>query len=126
MGLDSYASACDVVDDELVNAEELMYWRKHNALHGWMQKLHEKKYGLDDDYNCVDTFLDKEDLLELWDICTKQAVLNKGFEETQGFFFGADSRKEYFEYYFEQDSTFIKAALKALEDGRKVYYTSWW
>ena len=53
MGLDMYAFSVDVevarggVTDVALgdNAEQISYWRKFNALHGWMEDLYRSKYG---------------------------------------------------------------------------------
>ena len=80
MGLDMYAfsvSAQDagdnVVDLErgdesgntLINSTELFYWRKFNALHGWMEQLYRAKGGTAESFNCNTVRLTSEDLDKL-------------------------------------------------------------
>ena len=63
-------------------------------------------------------------------------VENKSLPETGGFFFGDDSfswenedgnpypEGDY--HYKETDLKFVVDARKAIADGKKVYYNSWW
>jgi|TARA_R110000824_G_scaffold669_11_gene4227 hypothetical protein len=135
MGLDQYAYA--VVGDE---KEELTTWRKHNRLHGWMEQLWEDKgrpsFKSSDaqsmgDFNCQPVELTESDIEQL-----EAHVENKALPETGGFFFGDDSFdwesddgkpfKEGDYYYKEDDVEFISLARKALQEGKKVFYDSWW
>lgn len=72
MGLDMYAFAVPLADAkgdfeiaEGAIKEEFMYWRKHNALHSWMENLYQAKGGTAESFNCIPLRLTKEDLLEL-------------------------------------------------------------
>ena len=124
MGLDQYAYAKTSEDAE---QEELAYWRKHNRLHGWMEKLWELKgnevpqEAFGNDFNCVPVELGLCDLEQL-----EAVIVNKTMPETVGFFFGDDSYEEYEAYHKENDLNFIENARKAIADGKKVYYDSWW
>jgi hypothetical protein len=139
MGLDMSAYAIDENGEE----EYLAEWRKHNRLHGWMEELwgdKGKPYegNLDDldssgmgEFNCIPVELTLEDLDQL-EIDINEKVL----PETGGFFFGSDSfdwedddgkpfqGNNY--YHKETDLQFIKDARKAIQQGKKVYYNSWW
>jgi hypothetical protein len=95
---------------------ELAYWRKHPNLQGWMEALYREKGG-DDEFNCVDVELTHEDLDKL-----ARDINAATLPDTTGFFFGQPSD----EYYEENDRKFISEARKALDDGYKVVYTSWW
>ncbi len=139
MGLDMYAYSIDKNGEE----EQLADWRKHNRLHGWMEELWEDKGkpyegDLDDvegsfgsQFNCIPLELTFEDLKELQDVVNRKVM-----PETGGFFFGADSfdwedddgnkPKEGDYFYKETDLQFIRDACKAIRDGKKVYYNSWW
>ena len=139
MGLDMYAYA---VDKNGVS-EPLADWRKHNRLHGFMEDLWESKGrpyegDLDDldsngmgEFNCVPVELEVGDLEDLF-----ESITNKTMPETGGFFFGNDSfswedddGKPYGEndyYYKETDLNFIRDAIKAIQQEKKVYYNSWW
>ena len=138
MGLDQYAYA---VAHKGAEQEELFYWRKHNRLHGWMEQLWEDKgrpnYKKEEvhspmgDFNCVPVELTESDIEQL-----EAHVENKALPETGGFFFGDDSfdwadddgkplaKGDY--YYKKDDVEFITLARQALEEGKKVFYDSWW
>tara|TARA_Y100001937_G_scaffold68322_1_gene93367 strand:+ start:1997 stop:2416 length:420 start_codon:yes stop_codon:yes gene_type:complete len=139
MGLDMYAYA----KDENGEDEHLADWRKHNRLHGWMEELWEDKgrpfqgnlddveNGFGSSFNCVPVELTLEDLEQL-----ESDINQKFLPETQGFFFGGDSfewkdddgnkLKEGDYYYKNTDLQFIEDARNAIEQGKKVYYNSWW
>lgn len=114
MGLDAYGK----VKSPEGEVEEIAYWRKHNALHGWMESLYRKKGGTEE-FNCVPVELNKTDL-ELLELVVTSGML----PETQGFFFGGDTR--FCEDYKEQTLEFIKKARKYLSQGWEVAYDSWW
>jgi hypothetical protein len=104
--------------------KELMYWRKHPNLHGWMENLWERKGhpGLDADdehkmFNGIELELTWEDLMEL-----EYDIAHKALPNTQGFFFGEDSDN----YYKKQDQKFIREAKADLLCGLKVFYNSSW
>ena len=139
MGLDQYAYTVaqgGELDGEEVSISE---WRKHNRLHGWMEQLWEDKGrpyqgDLDDfdgNFNCVPVELTLSDIEQL-----EAEITNMTMPETAGFFFGGDSffytdddGNEFPEgdyYYKERDLEFVKDARKALTEGKKVYYSSWW
>jgi hypothetical protein len=128
MGLDQYAYAASELKSE--DREEIAYWRKHNRLHGWMEKLWESKGSPHNDlenpskdFNCCPVELNLSDIEQL-----EAHVENKALPETGGFFFGADSYADYEgEYgYKKDDLEFIAVARKAIQEGKKVFYDSWW
>jgi hypothetical protein len=156
MGLDMYAYAVDkenahrpyaelskedgdFIDEHGWEAEnpnrrlvEIHYWRKHNALHGWMQSLWESRgCPLPDgreggnamgDFNCVPLELAEEDLKRLRD-----DIKNRRLKPQAGFFFGStEYSDEDWEEYTKQDLEFVENASKVIADGGKVYYDSWW
>ena len=140
MGLDQYAYArpVGVESDDGENNEELTYWRKHNRLHGWMEELWEDRGRPNagetnpmGDFNCVELELTESDIEQL-----EAHVMDKVLPVTAGFFFGDDSFdwkdndgngfEEGDYYHKERDVEFIKDARKALAEGKKVYYNSWW
>ena len=125
MGLDMYALATKAklnkeVDFDTINldTEDIHYWRKHPNLHGWMQGLYESKGGTSDSFNgdCVVlTESDLEDLehdLKQWDL-----------PQTSGFFFGNDQNSD---EELKDDLDFVDKAREAINEGKTVYYTSWW
>ena len=135
MGLDQYAYAQNKNGED----EHLVDWRKHNRLQGWMEDLWNDKgrpnAETDDnpmgDFNCVPLELDSDDIDRL------EADINDfNLPETNGFFFGSDSyfwsdengeplpENDY--YYKELDLQFIADARKALDDGKKVFYSCWY
>ena len=89
MGLDMYAftvpadSVGDGVTDVALgdNAVELFYWRKFNALHGWMEQLYRLKGGAKESFNCTTVRLTNEDL----DRLEREAST---LQPVAGFFFG--------------------------------------
>ena len=118
MGLDQ--NAWKVSQDG--EREELAYWRKHNRLQGWMENLYQSKGGREE-FNCVDVYLDENDLDNL-----EQAILDRELPETGGFFFGNDSYEDYEgEYgYKGDDIEFIQKAREALKGGWRIVYSCWW
>jgi len=120
MGLDMYAYTVRS-GDSVENPEEkseLAYWRKFNALHGWMEDLYREKGGDAESFNCVPVKLELEDLDRL------ETVLEEGkLEPRTGFFFGA---QEVWPEDVESAQRFIANARDAIADGLDVYYDSWW
>lgn len=134
MGLDMYAykvnknilTDADQVDfsDKLVTRKlgcntdtEFAYWRKFNALHGWMEDLYHKKGGTKE-FNCVPVRLTLEDLNNL------ESDIKVGLNGREGFFFGMVR-------YFDSDDqesvqNFITKARKELSKGYAIVYMSWW
>ena len=118
MGLDSYAFAVEKgtkFDDE--TSEEIWYWHKNNALHGWMQELYESKGG-SEVFNCVPLQLEAADLTLL----RSQIELNQ-LKPVEGFFFGA---QEYSAEQKEEDLHFVESALKLISEGFDIYYSAWY
>lgn len=124
------------IDGEVHNEEleELFYWRKHPNLHGWMERLYYKKGGTEDDglggFNSGQSVvLTSEDLDNL-----ESDIKADNLPFTSGFFFGKSPRPnsidlEEQEWYLKQqaeDLEFVEKARRAIEEGKTVYYTSWW
>jgi hypothetical protein len=131
MGLDMYAWTVDPadLDDQDVtrqvdvtlpkqNVNELWYWRKHHDLHGWMESLYRQKGGAAESFNCVTVRLTYADLTRL-----EIAIKGNELPATTGLFFGNNPPDEESN---EQDMKFISAAKQAIEDGKAVFYDSWW
>ena len=125
MGLDMYAyrrGACQSKKEMTQIAE----WRKHNRLHGFMEDLwitknmKKGKIRLADDFNCVNLRLKRKDIKSL-----RKMIVSRDLPETGGFFFGNDSYDQY-SYYIEEDLKFLDEAERALNNGEKIYYSSWW
>lgn len=133
MGLDMYAVRAkpDMVVDpqaqvdlkpvEGANAEQLFYWRKHNALHGWMEKLYREKGGTDPNFNCNTVRLTKEDLDRLENAIT--GISGERLMPTEGFFFGGANASD---GRTAEDFNFLTKARAALDEGDIVWYDSWW
>ena len=146
MGLDMYAYSVSQGGAQDGEKIEIAYWRKHNRLHGWMEKLWTRKgkpnesISLQENYlihqspasfNCIPVELTLSDLEQL-----EAEVVNQSLPETEGMFFGGDSFKyknddgiaypkgDYF--HKETDVKFIQDARKEIFEGKKVYYNSWW
>ena len=124
MGLDMYAFAVDKNDGneqfaiaEGADKSELAYWRKFNALHGWMEDL-ARREGFDGEFNCVPVQLSPAILDEL-----ERAIVEKTLTPVEGFFFGAQT---IYPEDIEATKRFIADAREAMEDGKDVYYDSWW
>jgi len=127
MGLDMYAFIVDAdkVGDKVTDvaldadiATEICYWRKFNALHGWMEDLYRQKRGLRHDFNCTTLRLDLSDLDRL-----EMDTGNNKLVPVNGFFFGA---QEIDSEDLESVATFVKVARQAIADGKAVFYDSWW
>jgi hypothetical protein len=105
--------------------EQVMEWRKFNALHKWF--VDNVQEGVDD---CKECFVDESDLKMLLETLT-YVLENKDSAETilptaQGFFFGSDEIDEY--YWEEVKSTIIqlKDLLEEDNKGASFYYRSSW
>jgi hypothetical protein len=129
MGLDQYAYA--VKRDHIANPDavvdlkptpdaktlRLAYWRKFNALHGWMEDLYRAKGGAQE-FNCATVRIDEADLDKL------ERELDAGtLEPRAGFFFGPP---EYTAEDVADTRRFIAMARTALAIGGVVFYDSWW
>ena len=126
MGLDMYAlsTTAETVGDQLiditpVNGEgvvtRIAYWRKFNALHGWMEGLYFKRGGKEE-FNCVKIRLLPEDIDRLE---SELGIL----QPKNGFFFGS---QEIYPEDIEDTKKFIEKAREEFAEGRVVMYDSWW
>jgi len=126
MGLDMYAFSVDVevarggVTDVALgdNAEQISYWRKFNALHGWMEDLYRQKGGSKESFNCTTVRLTANDLDRL-----EMDTGNNKLVPVNGFFFGV---QEIDSEDIESVAGFVKLARQAIADGKAVFYDSWW
>lgn len=114
MGLDMYAFARKPGAEESV---ELAYWRKFNALHGYMEDLYRSRGGMET-FNCVQLPLTEADLDNLEETLKGGALVPR-----EGFFFGV---QEIHEEDVEATHQFIAAAREAIAEGKEVVYDSWW
>jgi len=127
MGLDMYAFTVDAttVGDATVDvaldpdtAMQISYWRKFNALHGWMEDLYRQKGGSKESFNCTTVRLDANDLDRL-----EMDTGNNKLIPVNGFFFGVQA---IYPEDLESVATFVKVARQAIADGKAVFYDSWW
>lgn len=123
MGLDMFAfsvpqgTGSDFELPEGTERTEVAYWRKFNALHGFMEDLARSK-GFDGEFNCVPVLLTPADLDQL-----ERTVKDGALRPREGFFFGA---QEVAEEDVEDTISFIATARELMTEGKDVYYDSWW
>jgi hypothetical protein len=105
--------------------ENVAYWRKANAIHKWF--VDNCQDGIDE---CQDTYVEKESLEELLDLCKQVKKDNKLapalLPATSGFFFGGT---DYDEWYFDAINHTIKAISALLAEDisqASIYYHSSW
>lgn len=137
MGLDQFS-----ISRKDGNEQELMTWRKHNRLQGWMENLWQEKRKIEEenkddgdrfidaldyqeevvDFNCQEVELTLEDIEEL-----EKVIEKRDLPETTGFFLGNDSYEDYEESgYKDKDLKFIEKAREAINNGMTVVYSSWY
>lgn len=104
--------------------EEVAYWRKANQIHNWF--VQNVQNGVDE---CQNSYVSREKLEELLDVCTKVAADNTLAEtllpSASGFFFGGT---EYDEWYFKDVTNTIEYLTDILADedaDEFEYYASW-
>ena len=128
MGLDQYAyaeerDAVNEAGEPMEIKKEIMYWRKHPSLQGWMENLWDEKgrpveaEECDESFNCIRLYLERDDIKQL-----KKDVIAGKLPPTQGFFFGDESDDD----YKTEDIAFCNSAIEYMDDGYEVYYYSWW
>lgn len=104
----------------------LGYWRKANAIHKWF--VDKCQDGVDE---CQETFINREQLMELRDTCkTVLDDMSKAEEflpSTNGFFFGSTDYDEYYKQDLEYTVERLEKILKdpALEKCDFYYQSSW-
>lgn len=126
MGLDMYAyrvSKEHVVNDFEFNTnqdpvDDMAYWRKFNALHGWMERLYRERGGPKESFNCAPLRLYLEDLDKL-----QRDIGENNLQPTEGFFFGS---QEIYPEDVADAMKFIFDAREVIKQGDAVYYDSWW
>lgn len=98
--------------------DDFAYWRKFNALHGWMHRLYESKGGVGE-FNCDTVRLNPEDIDEL-----EKAAMKKSLSPVAGFFFGAQT--EFDDEDQKEVLDFCSKCRSAFSEGKAVFYNSWW
>ena len=118
MGLDMYLYEKQV--------HEVAYWRKANAIHGWIIKY---TNAIDD---CTPISLTKQDLYNLREACIK--VSDEGTTETamellpptEGFFFGSTGIDEWYWDNIQDTINKLNEALDhSVDDAMFEYQASW-
>lgn len=111
--------------------EEVGYWRKANAIHGWIVNN-----CADGEDNCQEIYMSKEKLEELYKLCcfvlgnkgtdNEKVVALKNLPPTSGFFFGST---EIDEWYWKNIEDTINVLSKTLRnyphDSLITYQASW-
>ena len=116
MGLDMYLR-------DSTGKNELGYWRKANAIHGWI--VREKADNVD---KCQKIPLTRDDLEKLRRVCLNVLLNPEKAQDylppTTGFFFGSN---EVDTFYFEdlQDTVKILDDILTTRKRRFVYQASW-
>jgi len=134
MGLDMNLYSVDANDargdfDYSPDSEkvEIAYWRKHHDLHGLMESIYWKKRGMsigkltqDEqfEFNCIPLRLTEDDIHMVM-----ATIKNGSLPPTTGFFFGNNPPDDESCKY---DLEFFNRALIEIEQGRVIYYNSWW
>lgn len=117
MGLDMYAYSVDKGKLGEVEPTELFYWRKFNALHGWMEDLYVTRGGTES-FNCIPLKLEINDLNSLLEDAKNNKLVGR-----EGFFWGSP---EVDEEDLSTVAVFVAKAKDEIGAGRDVYYDSWW
>ena len=106
----------DIKPDRVTDVvEEVMYWRKVNAVHSWF--VENCQDGIDE---CQESRVSKEQLEKLAEIC-EQVVEHKDPEllpSSSGFFFGST---EYDEYYYQEIEETAKVIREELKNNQEEY-----
>ena len=95
---------------------DIATWRKHPNLQGYMEALWRSRGGKGE-FNCVSVELSWQDVHDL-----ASTIIQEKLPETTGFFYGGNADK----HYRLQDLEFCVKALGYINEGNKVYYSSWW
>lgn len=107
--------------NDMVTEVKIGYWRKHADLNGYMGEIYEERGG-EDEFNCVDLFLTKEDCENILDMA--KGILNgtRSISKATGFFWG-ESTKDDWETTVE---VFQKALCEVNFDTHNVVYSCWY
>jgi hypothetical protein len=122
----SKVNATEFIKDHLFVEGQVAYWRKANAIHGWIIN----NSGAVD--NCTPIHLTKQDLVQLRDDCQK--VIDEGTKETamellpptEGFFFGSNGIDEWYWEDIKDTIAKLNTALEqSVDDAMFEYQASW-
>jgi len=113
MGLDQYGFARKSGSQDI----EIMSWRKHANLEGWMAGLYEERgLGKREDFNCAELTLTENDLKNL-----VRRMENGGLNKAEGFYWGVSVEGDTLD-----TKQFIERAREYIKKGYEIIYTSWW
>jgi hypothetical protein len=98
--------------------EQVAYWRKFNALHGWF--VNECAGGLDE---CQNIYVEEDKLVELLETLKKVSdnftLAKELLPPVQGFFFGGDEIDEYYKEDVNSTIKIIEELLKEHEQSKE-------
>jgi hypothetical protein len=129
MGLDMYIVKRDkgagpASDESYDEANDVAYWRKFNALHGWF--VENIQNGVDD---CGSYEVTKEQLFDLLEVLEEAYALKDASKlpPTRGFFFGSC---EVDEWYWDRVASARKTISSLIDDTdwekEQLYYFASW
>lgn len=112
---------CEDKDSIYVISGMILYWRKHPDLHDYMERLYIERGG-EEEFNCVNLILNKEDIEKLIENIKAQINGDKVFRERKGFFFGKTIEEDW-----EKDlEAFNEVLLSTDWDKETIYYSAWY
>jgi hypothetical protein len=98
--------------------EQVAYWRKFNALHGWF--VNECGGGIDE---CQNIYVEEDKLVELLETLKKVSdnftLAKELLPPVQGFFFGGDEIDEYYKEDVNSTIKIIEELLKENEQSKE-------
>lgn len=111
------------LDQFLLRKELIATWRKHPDLHGWMENRWREQTGSTEIFNCVDFELCEADILDCM-----EAVKTNSLPCTDGPSFGDENEwtAEQRARQKQEDITVLEDALRRLQAGECIVYSSWW
>lgn len=124
MGLDMWFEAFPAnVTEEVLNSEEkpcegqeVAYFRKHSDLHGWLTEKWLERHPEETDFNTSYMEITPELLSQMADYANQSE-----HEHHQGFFWGQSYDSDW-----ERTKEVCEQIKDILDEGRKVFYYSWW
>lgn len=96
--------------------KEIQYFRKHSDLHGWLTEKWLEKHPEEDNFNCLYLEITPELLAEMTEYANQI-----DHERYQGFFWGESYPEDW-----EDTRKLCERIKDILDEGNKVFYTSWW
>ena len=120
MGLDMWLLARECGHHR---TEEVGYWRKANAVHGWLDR---RLGGIG---NCVRVEVSRKNLVALYSDCLSvldaELTPDACLPTTHGFFFGSDEYGVEYSQHLRETVEICVAAL-SLPDDCDFFYEAWW